>query len=196
MMHLVKKLKNLKNLKDVLKDIDSDFSKNAGVASVSSYGSYGNKQSNFKANKAIDLFDFLELSSSWNKIVGPRLSQFTIPLKLKNKSLTILTSHPVYAQQLKYMETEIIKSIGNVLPATKGQIKKIFFQVDNQFFQKKKSEVERKEIVKQEVENRLHPQSPEYKAIMRDAQEQFSDIEDEELKKSLTSILMQLRTKK
>lgn len=195
-MHLVKKLKNLKNLKDVLKDLDNDFSKNAGVSSISSYGNYGNKSSSFKANKAIDLFDFLELSNSWDKVVGPRLSQFTIPLKLKNKALTILTSHPVYAQQLKYMETEIIKSIGNVLPATRGQIKKIFFQVDNQFFQKKKAQVTKKETVKQEVENRLHPQSPEYKAIMRDAQMQFSDIDDEELKNSLTSILMQLRTKK
>lgn len=180
MMHAVK------NLKDILKDIDTD-------GQLARYKNYAPKK---KGLGSVDLFDFLDLSNSWDKIVGPRLSQFTIPLKLKHKSLTILTSHPVYAQQLKYMETEIIKSIGNVLPQTKGHITKVFFQVDNQYFTKKKSAVVKKEQVKKEVENRLHPQSPEYKAIMQAAENEFKDIGDKDLKESLKSLYFQLRTKK
>lgn len=175
----------VKDLKSILKDYDKD-------TNLSRYKNYAPK----KGLGSVDLFDFLDLVNSWDQVVGPRLSQFTIPLKLKSKSLTILTSHPVYAQQLKYMESEIIKSIGNVLPATLGHISKVFFQVDNKYFTEKKAKSIQKEVVKKEVENRLHPQSPEYKAIMQQAAVEFHDIEDEELKQSLMSIFFQLRTKK
>lgn len=176
----------VKNLKDVLKDIDKD-------GKLSRYKNYAPKK---KGLGSVDLFDFLDLSRSWDKIVGPRLSQFTIPLKLNNKYLTILTSHPVYAQQLKYMENEIIKSIGDVLPATQGHIAKVFFQVDNKYFGKMKAEGEKKKMIKEEVENRLHPQSPQYKAIMQAADNEFCDIADESLKESLKSLYFQLKTKK
>ena len=122
----------VKNLKDVLKDIDKD----------GKYSRYKNYRPKKKGLGSVDLFDFLDLTKSWHKVVGPRLSQFTIPLKLNGKFLTVLTSHPVYAQQLKYMENEIIKSIGNVLPATQGHISKVFFQVDNKFFSQKKEKIE------------------------------------------------------
>jgi hypothetical protein len=145
-----------------------------------------------KENTEADIFDFLDLVNNWEDIVGPRLVESTIPLKLMNKSLNILTSHPVFAQQLSYMENVLIKKIEERFPQLENQIKKIYFKADNQHFQKKIQTKKVKEVKKEEFTNKWHKQSPQYKKLVSQAEAQFDQIKDQELKESLTSLFIQL----
>jgi uncharacterized protein (UPF0335 family) len=146
-----------------------------------------------KAKKqSADIFDFLELINNWEKVVGPKLVEHTIPLKLKFKNLTVLTSHPVFAQQLSFMEKAIVEKIEANFPAIQGQIKKIFFQADNRHFLQKKQQANIKKEKKETFEKKWHKQSPQYKRMMAKADEVFSDIEDPEIKESLKSIFIQM----
>ncbi|OIQ19118.1 MAG: hypothetical protein BM556_07485 [Bacteriovorax sp. MedPE-SWde] len=164
----------MKSLKDVLGD--NEFS---------------NRISRAKVKDSADIFDFLEMINNWEKVVGPKLVEHTIPLKLKNRNLTVLTSHPVFAQQLSFMETAIIEKIAKCFPSIPGQIKKIFFQADNRHFQQKKELHSVKKVKKEEFEQKWHKESPQYKRLMAQANELFSDITDETMKESLKSIFIQ-----
>ena len=80
-------------------------------------------------------FDFLDLIEEWHLIIGENLSKVTSPLKIKNKQLTILTSHPAFSQQLAIMEKEIITKITSHFPSLSRSIKKIFFITNTEHFQ-------------------------------------------------------------
>ncbi|MEI8347956.1 MAG: DUF721 domain-containing protein, partial [Pseudomonadota bacterium] len=70
----------------------------------------GNKKVNYRSPD-YTVFDFLQLLEAWPDIVGERAAQFTHPLKNTGGVLTILTGHPVFAQQLSFMEEKIKENI-------------------------------------------------------------------------------------
>lgn len=145
------------------------------------------------AKKNTDVFDFLDLVNGWGIIVGERLKESTIPLKLMNKSLTVLASHPVFAQQLSFMEKVIIGKIEKNFPQMTGHIAKIYFKADNAFFNKQVKEVQQKEVKRQEFKQKWHKHSPEYKALEEQALKVIGEVSDPVLKEQLVSLYIQLR---
>lgn len=135
-------------------------------------------------------FDFLSLIDRWEEIVGERLIKMTIPLKHQYGNLVILTSHPAIGQQLSFMEEELKKRIVEVFPSLKGKIKSIRYQMNSSFFEKKTEESQKRKETFNSPKI-FHPYSPEFRKYKKEADELFADVEDEEVKKSLTSLYIQ-----
>lgn len=154
-----------------------------------------------------DVFDFLKLVHGWEEIVGPRLSELSIPLKNQRQRLTILVKHATLSSHLSFLETEIIKKIEKTYPALLGKIKKLSFQVDTTYFDQylekikiqklsRKSGRESKETKARETveKTHLHPYSPEYRKLKKEALEFFGGIEDPEQREILSSLFFQLKS--
>ena len=102
-------------------------------------------------------------------------------MKNSNGSLTILTDHSAFSQQLSFMEEIIKKKISNYFPELNTSIKKIYFQTNLNHFNKKNNLRSSKEESKKVIK-KLHPFSPQYNIIKKKADLEFKDIKDEELK--------------
>ncbi|HXH76360.1 MAG TPA: DUF721 domain-containing protein [Bacteriovoracaceae bacterium] len=151
------------------------------------YGSHDLKRD--EIHSFYQTFDFLELIKKWPEIVGPKMSPVTSPLKIKYDSLFIVTKHAIFSQELSFLSEEIKGEIYKVFPELKKIVKKLVFQTQEGFFQERIKEGTTTEI----PANRLHPQSPIYKLRKQEADRLFQEIEDEELKKVLTSLYIQSR---
>jgi hypothetical protein len=153
---------------------------------------FGNKSA--KSSTAQELFNFLELVEKWPEIVGPRMSQHTVPLKNDRRILTILTNHSAFSQQLGFMEEVLKKKIFETFPDMEGKIKGIKFQTNSSHFdqkmKQKKIVEKKKEVVKQTT---LHPYSPQYKKLKAEAESLLSDMSDAEAKESLVSLYVQMK---
>lgn len=135
-----------------------------------------------------DSFDFLQLISNWQQIVGPTLAANTYPLKITNGSLTILTKHSIYSQELSFLAEDIKKQIIKLYPTLKTFIKTLRFQTSSSFFEKK---LLQEEAVPKTINKSKHNFDPHYREKLFEAKEEFSDIEDEELKEILVSLYLQ-----
>lgn len=152
-----------------------------------------------KSQKVDSAFDFLKLVHNWEDIVGPRLNQYTCPLKNKYQTLTILTNHAAISQQISFMQEMIIQKIEKVFPSFKGQIKKIQFINDSTYFTQRKQELQKQEKalgknklnIKSSTHPRIHPQSPKYLAAKDQAQQLFQHVENPEIQKILISLFIQ-----
>jgi hypothetical protein len=133
-------------------------------------------------------FDFLELIKKWPEIVGPQMSLVTSPLKIKFDSLFIITKHSVFSQELSFLSEQIKQEIFKCFPELKQIIKKLVFQTQETYFQNSKSNLSSQS---QEIEPKLHPQSPAYKKRKQEAERLFSEVSDDELRQVLTSIYIQ-----
>ena len=171
----------LKTIKDLL---DSQYSDKK---------QYHFKKRYNKTSQKSDIFDFFDLINNWQEVVGERLTQHTIPLKLHNKTLTILTDHPVYSQQLSFMEMQLIKKVEEHFPKIQGEIKRIYFKADNNHFKRTVENKVKKQITKVETEKKWHPQSPEYKKAVQQAEALLKDVKDEEIRNSLKSLYLQIK---
>jgi hypothetical protein len=137
-------------------------------------------------------FDFIALIGKWQEIVGDRISKHTIPLKIQYKTLYVLTNHAAFSQEVAFMEPMLKKSIFEAFPSLNGLIDKIYFQVNSEFFLQKRA-------IHEKIINRgsgkeefvFHQYSPHYQRLKKEAEEHFSDIEDEDTKNSLVSIYIQ-----
>lgn len=146
--------------------------------------------------KAGNTFDFIHLVKSWEEIVGAMLAQNTMPLRIKNSQLYILTKHAVFSQELSFMDQLIIKKIETIFPSYIGKIKKIRFSTGNfssDEFNNIKSQ--RPGGTKQlEVENltkkKDHPFDPKFRQKKLRAESMFSDIDDPEIKQLLVNIVL------
>jgi hypothetical protein len=152
--------------------------------------------------KATDSLDFLGFVFNWEKIVGPRLSAHTIPLKFLRDSLTIMTDHPVYSQQLSLMEEQLIAKIKKSYPQFGNKIGRLFFQVNDRFFEQQRNEIlnkaknrrPQKEQEKKEKEVvKSHPFDPQFKTLKAEAEKHFADFEDDEVREALISVYIQSR---
>ncbi|WP_164848228.1 DUF721 domain-containing protein [Halobacteriovorax sp. HLS] len=177
-----------------LKSIFEQFS-TGGVKEYSKDPRYS--KSKYIANET---FDFFALIEAWPEIVGPRIGKYTIPLKNQNNCLTVLTNHSAFSQELGFLEEEIKNKIITRFNSLKGKISRINFiynshhfttQVDMaaKFVKNKPKERE----VKEEII--FHKFSPQYKKLKAQADELFNDLDDLELKESLTSIFIQNKSK-
>jgi hypothetical protein len=127
--------------------------------------------------------------------VGERLAEHTLPLKNSNKILTVLTDHPVYSQQLSFLSETLRQRIEEAFPPLKGQIKRITFQVNAPFFKEQfKLKSDLIERNKTRDARAPHPFSPVYKALTKEADHVFSDIDDGDLKLALTSLYVQSKS--
>jgi hypothetical protein len=134
-------------------------------------------------------FDFLDLIKKWPEIVGVKLAQVTSPLRLKQDTLFIITAHSSYSQELSFLSETIKKEVFKYFPNLKSFIKKLAFQTQESFFQRKQTI----ENTARQEQQHLHPQSPRYKILKLEAEKLFHDVEDLELKSSLISLFIQTK---
>lgn len=148
-------------------------------------------QSTFKKDKsgAQESFDFLALIRAWKDIAGGKLSEHTIPLKNQNGTLIILSNHSAFANELSYMEIPLKKKIFEKFPALEKHILSIKFIVDSTHFSKQYEQfvapIEKKKT------QALHPYSPEFRKLKKEAEELFGHIEDQEIKEKMISLYIQ-----
>jgi len=153
--------------------------------------SHGKHYSQKRPSFQKDSFDFLSLIECWPEIVGERLAKHTMPLKNNNGYLTILTNHSAFSQQLSFMDNILKKKIIQKFPSLTGKIKKIYFQANSTHFEQK-IEILNKRKKNQSTKLEIpHKFSPTYKKLYALALEEFSDIDDEELKQQFISIYIQ-----
>lgn len=142
--------------------------------------------------KVQDSFDFLALIRSWKDIAGAKLSEHTIPLKNQNGTLIVLSNHSAFANELSFMELPLKKKIFDKFPALEKQILSIKFIVDSTHFSKQYQQfVAAPEKKKIQTLQTLHPHSPEFKKLKKEAEELFSDLDDAELKEKMISLYIQ-----
>ena len=133
-------------------------------------------------------FDFLDLIKKWPDIVGAKLACVTSPLKIKQDCLFVITRHSSYSQELSFLAETIKKEIFKEFPNLKPILKKLAFQTQENFFDKK----EEGQVYSSQLQSsKLHPQSPLFKMLKLEAERLFGDIEDPELKSALISLFIQ-----
>src|SRR5690606_29834686 len=124
----------------------------------------------------VEGFDFFALIEAWRDIVGDMLADQSIPLRLKNRTLFILTRHPAFAERLKFMEKLLLQKIGERFPEAKPMLESLAFESNESFFMEKA-----KPFLKPKTPT-LHPHSPEYKRLRFEAEQMFKDVTDPEEK--------------
>ncbi len=149
-----------------------------------------------KDDQATAVFDFLQLVSNWQQVVGENLAQKTIPLKIQQKSLIILTDHPVYSQQLSFLEGQLKQKIFTTFPAIKGKFVRIFFQTNPAHFQRQKASLGKTTGgmagATARVPRTLHPYSPQYQRLKKEGEQLLQEITDPAIKQQLLSLYIQL----
>ena len=147
-------------------------------------------------------FNFLSLIHKWPEIVGPKLSQVTIPIKNQRRTLTILTEHPAYSQSLSFLEATLKEKIYRVFPELKDKIDRFYFQVNTEHF---KEERDKMVLRSQAAPNTpppastaqdYHPHNPRYRKLKNEAKKHFTDVPDDEMKEALENIFVQLSIRK
>lgn len=149
----------------------------------------GNSRRTDKSKAVGEGFDFLALIRAWKDIAGPKLSEHTIPLKNQNGTLIILSNHSAFASELSFMELIIKKKIFEKFPTLEKSILSIKFIVDSTHFaiqyQQFITPIEKKKA------QTLHPYSPEFRKLKKEAEELFFDVDDVEIKEKMISLYMQ-----
>ncbi len=161
---------------------------------VSSFGKDGTttqKKTN-RSHFQKDSFDFFQLVKNWSKIIGNQIAKETIPLKLQRGNLTILARHAIYAQQLSFLETQMIDAISKEFKQLKGKIDRVTFQVNGSFFSIKQSSSLLPPEAEPKSTSKFNKYSPEYKEAKRRSDEIFCDINDEQIRDSIKSIFVQM----
>lgn len=145
-----------------------------------------------KTQQLSESFDFISLIKAWKEIAGDKLSQHTIPLKNQNGTLLVLSNHSAFANELSYMELPLKKKIFAKFPNLEKSILNIKFIVDSTHFSKQYAQfVLPTEKIKKQNENLLHPFSPEFRRLKKEAEEMFGDIEDADIKEKMISLYIQ-----
>lgn len=140
-----------------------------------------------------DLFDFLVLVKNWKEVVGEGLSKHSFPLKIQYKTLTIITKHPVIAQELNFMGEKIKVTILTKFPQLKSHITKITFQNNPVIFEQMKKD---EELIEAKINKRFqerHPNSPEYQKKCKEAEAFFGETFDQSLDPEVKELLLSLR---
>jgi hypothetical protein len=141
-------------------------------------------------NYISESFDFLALIRSWPEIAGDKLSEHTIPLKNQNGTLMILSNHSAFANELSFMELPLKKKIFAKFPNLTNSIHALKFIVDTTHFEEQYNRFVVTAKEKKEVFT-LHPHSPEFKKLKKEASMLFEEISDPELKENFISLYMQ-----
>ena len=143
-----------------------------------------------KKSDGQEVFDFLKLTKLWPEILGNTLGKVTSPQKISGKTLIVLTSHPAFSQHLKMMEKKVLEKLFHHFPHLKSKVKKLAFNTNTEFFQKK--EIKEETVLKKQSKQ-LHRFDPRYKELEGEAKKLLEQVTCEETRQSLTNIFIQLR---
>tara|TARA_B100000029_G_scaffold495326_1_gene560171 strand:+ start:417 stop:932 length:516 start_codon:yes stop_codon:yes gene_type:complete len=155
----------------------------------------GNNFNNFtnKSKKPCTNFitlDIVELQKKWPAIVGKGLLlNHTIPYKLLNGELHIVTNYRPLLNESYYMG-KILKKKLEKENKNKKFITGTIFVFDDALFTQQK-EIIKRLYSKNKSKRYFHPFSPEFKLLRKKANQEFSFIDDQEVKKQLVSLFMQ-----
>lgn len=155
------------------------------------FDSTNTHQNSLKKDKSYlhDSFDFLALIRAWREIAGAKLSEHTIPLKNQNGTLVILSNHSAFSNELSYMELPLKKKIIEKFPNLEKSLLSIKFIVDSTHFDQQYSQfITPMEKKKAQI---LHPYSPEFRKLKKEAEEFFFNLEDVEIKEKMISLYIQ-----
>ena len=139
-----------------------------------------------------DFFGFLGLVKSWPSIVGETLSRQTLPLKIRSKKLFIMTSHPLYAQQLQHFEQTILERVTARFPRLRSQVGGIRLQATD-YFDTIKTEQKigltatQKDQEKEQPQS-FHPFDPRYLRLRLEVRAKLPPIADSELSALLEEV--------
>ena len=169
----------------MLKKLSTYINNNSNISNEKEYKNYHAQES----------FDFLALIRSWPEIAGAKLSEHTIPLKNQNGTLMILSNHSAFANELSFMELPLKKKIFDKFPSLAKSIYSLKFIVDTTHFDEQyKRFIAPTKIQKEQFY--LHPHSPEYKTLKKEANILFEQIVDEDIKEKMISIYIQSKVNK
>ncbi len=136
----------------------------------------------------VEGFDFFELVTAWRDLVGEKLAEVSIPLRLKNRTLFILTRHPAIADQMSYLERILLPKIAERFPLAKPMLDRIAFESNESFFLQRRAQHSRP------APPRLHPYSPEYRRARAEAEALFSTVSDPTERERWISLYIQSAT--
>lgn len=143
-------------------------------------------------NREQGSFEFIMLIQNWPAIAGDHLGRNTIPLKIQNGCLTLITKHSAYAQELQFMSEAIKEKIFTFYPDLRGTITKLYFKTDPSFFTQKMDLSSPEKVVPLlEKNKKFHEFSPHHQKLRSEAMEMFGSMEDPELREMLVSLHIQ-----
>ncbi len=131
---------SMKNIGDMLEGFQSYQNR----SSKSNYDRRNPQNKYHRAADSADAFDFISLIASWEKIVGKKMAKNTLPLKVQGTTLTIITSHSIYNNQLSFFEKDIIKKTKNLYPNQFQNLKRLTFKASEYFLDMKNTQEARK----------------------------------------------------
>lgn len=138
----------------------------------------------------------LNLISSWEKIVGKKLVEVSLPQRISRKTLYIIVNHSAYANYLNQMAADILVRIESVFPQYKNKIESLRFIFSEKAFQKIEEKlIQFKSQEKKSIKEVINPHSPQFRRLEQEAQEMFSNLDDSEIKDSFISIYIQTHFK-
>lgn len=131
-------------------------------------------------------FDFLELIREWPGLVGDMLAKQSVPMKLKNRTLFILTRHPIFAEKISYLQRELTQKIVQRFPVLGQQIERFTFETNESFFVVREERIALKPQV-----TTPHPFDPSYRKARLEAEQLFTDVTDTEERERWISLYIQ-----
>ena len=134
----------------------------------------------------VQTFDFLELIREWRTIVGEMLASQSVPMRLKNRTLFILTRHPAFSEQLSYLSVELIQKITKRFPVLGPQMERLAFESNESFF------IDRaKKVAPKPLPPSPHPFDPAVRKARAEAEKIFIDVEDPTERERWISLYLQ-----
>ena len=178
------KMSELKTLYDVL---GQDETKQEVYTTDQKKRYWRSQKGQFSKTKG--LFNFLHLIKDWESIVGTMMAKNTVPLKIKSKTLIISTKHAIFAQELGFLVPVILEKIKEKYPDLEHKVTQIKFS-HSKYSAHHFNHESKEKMIKKVTKKSPHKFSPHYKARVHKAQEYFSHIEDEEVKKMLMDFML------
>ncbi len=136
---------------------------------------------------------FLKLIQQWQSLVGDFVGSYTVPHRLKNTELHVATLHPTLAQELSFMEKDILLSILKHYPQWSKKIKTIVFHYVPGFDVKAHiKSIETNRVIKPSKQAILAPNQPLTALQRKELLKDMPKFEDEELQTLLSSLISKI----
>lgn len=138
--------------------------------------------------------DFLRLIENWQQLLKGFIAENTLPHRIKGRDLYVATLHPTLAQELTFMERDILIKILKNFPEWTNKLGRLHFKYYPGFkiqeYMKSLKNGETQQPSKQVVVKNMTPDlSPLQKFQLKSSSQ---NIEDSEIKKLLDSLIDKL----
>jgi hypothetical protein len=134
----------------------------------------------------VQTFDFFALIRAWPSIVGEDLAKSSVPLRLRSRTLFILTRYPAVSDQLNWMSVQLRQKVTQRFPTLAPLVEKLAFETNESFFVVHQQRVELKP-----PRETFHPQDPRYKRLRAEAERLFAAAVTPEEKERWISLYVQ-----